>query len=160
MVEKKCPICGKLVIRRGRTCSNECAKKLREKTSFLRYGDKHYRNPDKNYETNLKNHDGVYSNSTLEYKVKRRATSLVRYGYTSPALSQLVKEKVKKTCISRYGVENQMKNPKIVAKCEKTKLSRYGDSHYNGDRSKAVELCLPKMDEIVEKSKATTGETS
>lgn len=122
--------------------------------------------------------------NTPEYINKKNTTCIKKYGYKSPAKSEIVKSKIintytknnggmgsgsqnvkekqKQTMLDRYGVVCLSQDPRYIEKFKQTKLKRYGDPNYtNRDKAKqtyierfGVESPLESPD-IREKSKQT-----
>jgi len=67
----------------------------------------------------------------LSDKIKSisKNTMLIKYGVDHPSRSKKIKEKTKITNIEKYGVENPNILPEIQLKIKKTNLERYGVEH-------------------------------
>jgi len=59
-------------------------------------------------------------------KGKVRKTNLERYGVEYPLLNEEILNKAKMTCVIKYGAENAMQSETIRAKARETNLERYG----------------------------------
>ena len=80
-------------------------------------------------------------------KKKAEATSLKRYGVTSPSKSKIVQAKMKATCLARYGVQNAYQSSEIKEKIKKTNLSKLGVEYPMQSavvRDKFKQTCLQK----------------
>lgn len=64
-----------------------------------------------------------------ESQIKRKNTSLKKYGTDNPASSQIIKDKTKQKFIDRYGVDNPSKVTYIKQKKIDTCLKNYGVQH-------------------------------
>ena len=103
------------------------------KTRKERYGDENYVNPKKAVETNLKNHNGIFSSATDDYKEKYKKTCLEKYGVEHHTQSDIVKNNYKKTCLEKYGVENSSQNESIKQKTLNTSNERYGGTLHGSE---------------------------
>jgi hypothetical protein len=95
-------------------------------TKFERYGDRNYNNVEQMIATNIKNHNGVFSTATDEYKTKYIKTVLAKYGVDHHTKSKQVKETTISTNMDRYGVEWGQQLPEIKQKSLDTSVARYG----------------------------------
>lgn len=132
---KPCPVCGKLVEAPypsdpPRTCSTECTKSLRAKTSLERHGVEDAANTEEAKEkrraTSLQRYGTTDAGNTEEARKKREQTCLSRYGVKYPASVPEVKEKQKQTLLKHYGVDNPMKSEEVREKVKQTNLQKYG----------------------------------
>ena len=93
-------------------CCNSCSKKddsttkKMKETLYKKYGNENYNN-----------------------RELFKKTSQEKYGVSSPAQTDEIKEKIKKTNIKKYGVSNPMKLEKFQKKAKQTNLKRYGVEH-------------------------------
>jgi len=79
------------------------------------------------YQTTYRNFCSVKCiNTSPETKIKIRKTCIDRYGTSSPAKSEIVKQKMVSTCIERYGVSHISKSAEIINKKKKSLLDKYG----------------------------------
>jgi len=97
-----------------------------KKTKLERYENETYNNSLKNKETNLKNHNGIFSTGTLEYKEKYKETCLNKYGTEHHTQSNIIKNKYKITCFKKYNVEHPMKNEAYKQNTLLTFNNKYG----------------------------------
>lgn len=114
---RRCKLCGKeftvYIKNKAQYCSNECRVIISRLNSKERCR--------KSYESNLKNHNGIYSLSLPEHQEKSKLTKFKKYGsetfnniektritkmrkYGDPYFSN--PNKVKETCLKKYGVKN------------------------------------------------------
>jgi len=159
-------------------------KEVQEKskqTKLEKYENENYNNPEKNKETNLKNHNGIHSASTKECieKVKQtklkkyddenfnnrekaKQTNLERYGSISYTGTSAYKESI----LNNFGVENVFQLDSVKEKCKLTHLENLGvenpgQSEICKEKSKqtcfehfGVE-CSFQAEEVKKKSKQT-----
>lgn len=59
-------------------------------------------------------------------KQKKIETNIKKYGVSNPTKSKEIQEKTKQTNLYKYGVENPMQNKKVKEKMKKTNLQKYG----------------------------------
>jgi hypothetical protein len=97
-----------------------------KKTKLIKYGNENFNNSDKAIETNLRNHGGVFSTSTKEYKLKYKNTVIEKYGVNHHTQSYDVKLKSKLTNQIRYSVDYPMQNSAIKDKMMNTNIEKYG----------------------------------
>lgn len=73
----------------------------------------------------------LYSDENFNKKrqEKRKATSLVKYGFESASQSQIVKDKTKETNLLKYGVESHNQVPEVKLKKQETCMQNYGVLH-------------------------------
>lgn len=155
---RKCEACGKEfefkipanIADARKTCSRECANALRFKngnpgansevrrkmaeTYKARTGYDHpMHNPevvDKVRRTNLDNHDGVYAQTTQEYRDKTIQTNVEKYGVEWHTQNAEVRNKIEKSVQDKYGVENVSQLPEVKAKIRDTYEQHTGYDHY------------------------------
>jgi len=77
-----------------------------------------------NQEKQRKKFDGLLYFQTEEFKKKSEATSLKKYGHSSPNSSDEIKEKKILSYIEKYGVDNPMKLKDISDKLRKPKKNK------------------------------------
>ena len=111
---RTCKICNNIFtvykVRKNQYCSDECRTAQNKLNSKDRTA--------KSYESNLRNHGGVYSTSLPEHVKKSKATTLRKYGNENYRNIQ----KSKRTRLERYGDENYSNPEKVKETC----LQRYG----------------------------------
>lgn len=147
----KCPICGKLVLWRGRrcylfndTCGNpKCYCGLRDIKMMDKYGMTNLGGTEESIEKIRKTKeerygDGGYNNKEKRFKTnqerygsnaavnseiieKRRQTCIEHFGVSAPAKSKIVLNKMKNTCLFKYGVDNYRKSEECIKKIQETK---------------------------------------
>ena len=155
---RKCEVCGKEfefkipanIADARKTCSRECANALRFKngnpganfevrrkmaeTYKARTGYDHpMHNPEvinKVRKTNLDNHDGVYAQTTQEYRDRTIQTNVEKYGVEWHTQNAEVRSKIEKSVQDKYGVENVSQLPEVKAKIRDTYEQHTGYDHY------------------------------
>jgi hypothetical protein len=96
------------------------------KTKLERYGDENYTNPKKNLETNLRNHNGQHSNSTVEVNERRKKKMLETIGVDHHTKLQSFKDKVIEQTRQKYGVNHNLQRPDIRKRIADTNNLKYG----------------------------------
>ena len=128
---RQCKMCNKdFVVKKTsetKLCSDECRK------FWALIPENKEKRIKASYESNLKNHGGLFSTQTEECIKNTKAIKKERYGNEN--YNNL--EKCKKTKEERYGDENYNNMPKN----KETKKENYGDENYN-NREKAKETMI------------------
>ncbi len=133
-----------------------------DETRINKYGDKNYRNIEKQketvrnkseedkeetnnrrIETTIKKYGVRYILQSKEIQGKIKQTNLKNLGVEFPLQSKEIQEKCIETFIDKYGVKNPSKSPEIIEKIRKTKEQRYGDPNYCNPE-KIKKTCLEK----------------
>ena len=83
------------------------------------------------YNKNI-NKTNIYSCKSCSY-IKRKNTSIERYGVENVMFLEAFKDKVKETNIQRYGVENIFELESIKSKIKEISIERYGGIGYSSD---------------------------
>ena len=91
---------------------------LQERSREAKYGDKHYRNTAKAFNTKLER----YGDKNYHNKLKAMQTCMEKYGRPFG----FDYEKSKKTCLDKYGVEICSKSQVVKDKFKQTCLDKYG----------------------------------
>ena len=95
-------------------------------TNMKNHGVENYVNAQKGVETNKRNHNGVFSTGTREYKEKRTKTCQEKYGVDHPMQSSIVIDKCIKKSNEKYGTDWPMQNKEIHQKSMNTSFKKYG----------------------------------
>ena len=66
------------------------------------------------------------SNSSVEVKMKKEQSYLLKFGVINPLQSPKIYKKVKNTCLERYGVENPSQSELIKEKVKHSNISKFG----------------------------------
>lgn len=155
---RKCEVCGKVfefkipanIADARRTCSKKCATALKFKngnpgtdpevrkkmveTYKARTGYDHpMHNPevvDRVKQTNLDNHDGVYAQTTQEYRDKTICTNLEKYGVEWHTQNPEVRKRITQSVLDSYGVEHISQIPEVKQKIRDTYIEHTGYDHY------------------------------
>lgn len=123
-ISRICKTCGtEFFVRwqcaKGRTCSTECAKKLRKQTNLEIYGHEvniHGSQKEKIKKKLIEKY-GVENVSQIpEVKQKKKDTCRKNFGVEWPMQSQIIRDKSKQTILDLYGVDNISKVPEIIKK--------------------------------------------
>ena len=179
----KCPTCGKEIHMDNHNnyrehCSQYCSRhdinviQKDEQTRENKYGDKHYVNKEKRFNTNIEKYgdfcpvrskivkDKMYKTKLNKYgngyfcnQEKSENTCLERYGEKTPLHLKSVHQKSKQTCLEKYGVKKPLQLQKFKDKFKQTCLIRFGVEH----PMKSIEFVNKKFNfkEIVNKSNIT-----
>ena len=152
MHEVDCVVCGKEFIvdtskqDKAKTCSKECANKLRFRNGNplkakelrekwmedyrQRTGYSHpMHNPDvvkKMRDTSLKRYGETSFTKTKEYIDKCKETNNLKYGVDWHTQNKSVRNKITDTWVKNYGVDNPMKSEVVVDRAAKTYFDKTG----------------------------------
>lgn len=97
--------------------------------------------------------------------VKRKKTSLEKYGVDNPMKSEIIKSKVKKTNLDKFGVEQFLQSKSVRIKIKETNLKKYGvdnpmknEDIKNKSLKKRRDIYGYNLEEINDKIKKTKKE--
>lgn len=142
---KVCEICGKSFeitwqTKDKKTCSKECAEKLRERTMIERHGVPFAQQSStiraKSENTNLQKFGTKHAAQSEAIKEKTKKQFQEKYGVNWPVEAEWFQEKSKQTCLSKYGVEHTSQIPGRTEKMQQTNLEKYGG---------LAPICHPKI---------------
>jgi very-short-patch-repair endonuclease len=137
---KVCDWCGSHHQKSCRTCTKECAAKLRERTNIERHGSSNVFASEsikqKIKGTWVEKYGVDHPQRSSVIKAKTEDTNVKKYGCRNPAQSEVVKSKMRSTCQERYGTDFVFQSESFKSVSAQTSKRKFGVSHH----SKRVEF--------------------
>lgn len=128
--KKKCEACKKEHTRRGRSCSNECAKELRKIANLKKYGTEWAIQSEeakiKRVDTNLEKYGAEHHLQTKESLEKLRETNREKYGTDYVGQNEEIKSRIAQTNLEKYGSTNVLNSKEIREKIERESMEKNG----------------------------------
>jgi very-short-patch-repair endonuclease len=132
---KICESCGVLHKKSRKTCSKECAAKIRAETNIKRHGAANvFASADIKIKIKsvLKDRYGAdHPQRVLEIKQKTMQTNIEKYGVSNVAKSELIKERTRKSCLEKYGKDYLFQTEYFKIASRATCLERFGVKYHS-----------------------------
>lgn len=131
---KVCESCGTLHQKSRKTCSKECAAKMRAKTNIERHGAANvFASADikiKIKSVLIDRYGADHPQRVLKIKQKTMQTNIEKYGVCNVAKSELIKARTRKTCREKYGKDYLFQTEYFKIAARKTCLARFGVKYH------------------------------